>query len=75
MHYTCSQFRSYEQNVVFCQLSNIPRDLSFLPKKKRGPRTPHIPPQKLTISPIWALAGWCLSRCFFGGIMSWRTSL
>lgn len=35
MHYTCSQFRSYEQNVVFCQLSNIPRDLSFLPKKNK----------------------------------------
>lgn len=29
----------------------------------------------LSISPLWALAGWCLSRCFLGGIMSANTSL
>ena len=31
--------------------------------------------QPLTMSPIWALAGWWRSRCFLGGIMSCSTSL
>ena len=29
----------------------------------------------LTIRPICALAGWCRSKCFLGGTISWSTSL
>ena len=35
----------------------------------------HVTCHRRTMSPICALAGWYRSRCFFGGIISWSTSL